>query len=186
MEEKRLTATNIADILAPAMEVQDFDRDNLHHRVRYLAKKHFLLGGRTIDKRGTLEFPTSEVFRAAILCEFLAFSMDLKVASSALEQAERDFRPPFGNYPNSARQDGGWTFSDCLGTVLRGFDAGETWWLIVELRRSGASDAAGLVGRYAHADEERADVDAIFGRVPAATVLKVNLTKLFEKILERL
>lgn len=186
MQENRLTATQIAEILAAALEVQDEDKENLHHRVRYLAKKHYLRDGRTIDKRGTLDFPTSEVYRAAILCEFLAYSIDVKVASAALEQAEADYRPGVANYPASAKRDGGWAFSDVLGTALQGIRAGEDWWLIVELRRSGTSDGAGLVGRYAHSEEERTDVDAIFGRAPAATVLRVSLTKLYGNIMERL
>lgn len=186
MQEERLTATKIAEILAAALEVQIEDKDNFHHRVRYLAKKKYLHNGREIDKRGTLDFPVTEVYRAAILCEFLAFSMDIKVASAALKQAEDDFRPRVGNFPHSARKGGGWAFSDCLNTVLRGIEAGEVWWLVVELRRSGTSDGAGLVGRYAHSEEERTDVDAIFGRAPAATVLRVNLSTLYGKILERL
>lgn len=186
MEEKRLTATKIAEIVAAALEVQDEDKDNLHHRIRYLAKKRYLIGGQKIDNRGTLDFPASQVYRAAILCEFLAFSMDVKVAAAALTQADANFHPRVENYPNSARQDGGWTFLDCLGTVLRGIKTGEDWWLVVELRRSGTSEGAGLVGRYAHADEQKIDVDAIFGRAPVATVLKVNLTRLYGKILEKL
>ena len=186
MQEDRLTATQIAEILAAALEVQEEDKDNLHHRVRYLAKKHYLRGGRTIDKRGTLDFPTSEVYRAAILCEFLAFSIDVKVASAALEQAETAYHPGALNYPSSAKTDGGWTFPDPLSTVLRGVRAGEDWWLVVELRRSGTSEGAGLVSRYAHSEEERTDVDAIFGSAPAATVLRVSLTKLYGNIMERL
>ena len=186
MDEKRFTAANIADVLADTFEVQDEDKGNLRHRVRYLAKKHYLRGGKAIDKRGTLDFPTSEVFHAAILCEFLSLSMDIKIASSALKQAEKDFRLSPGNYPDSARRHGGWAFSGYLETVLRGIEADEDWWLVVELRRSGTIDAAGLLGRFTHANEQRADVDATFGRAPAATVLKVNLTKLFGKILENL
>ena len=186
MQEDRRTATQIAEILAVALEVQEEDKENLHHRVRYLAKKHYLHDGRTIDKRGTLDFPISEVFRAALLCEFLAFSIDVKVASAALKQAETAYRPGVGNYPASAKKEGGWAFSDTLSTVLQGVRAGEDWWLVVELRRSGTSDGAGLVGRYAHSEEERTDVDAIFGRAPAATVLRVSLTKLYGNIMERL
>jgi hypothetical protein len=186
MQEDRRTATQIAEILAAALEVQEEDKENLHHRVRYLAKKHYLRGGRAIDKRGTLDFPVSEVFRAAILCEFLAFSIDVKVASAALKQAETAYRPGVGNYPASAKKEGGWAFSDTLSTVLQGVRAGEDWWLVVELRRSGTSDGAGLVGRYAHSEEERTDVDAIFGRSPAATVLRVSLTKLYGNIMDRL
>lgn len=186
MQEDRLTATQIADILAPALEVEAEDKENLHHRVRYLAKKHYLRGGRAIDKRGTLDFPATEVYRAAILCEFLAFSIDVKVASAALKQAEADYRPGVGNYPASAKKDSGWAFSDVFSTALKGIRAGEDWWLVVELRRSGTSEGAGLVARYAHSEEERVDVDAIFGRAPAATVLRVSLTKLYGNIMERL
>lgn len=181
MKEKRFTATNIAEILGDALEVQDADRENLHHRIRYLAKKHYLNGGRKIDNRGTLDFPVSEVFRAAILCEFLAFSMDVKIASTALRDAEELCLPP-GSYPNSARTDGGWLFSGGLGTVVEGVSAGEDWLLVVELRRSGPSGAAGLVGRYARASIQLPDVDVIFGRAATATVLTVNLTKLFTEI----
>ena len=185
MEERRLTATNIAEILGNALEVQEADRENLHHRVRYLAKKHYLNGGRKIDHRGTLDFPVSEVFRAAILCEFLAFSMDVKVASAALEEAEKLQLLP-GSYPASARTDSGWSFSGGLETVVRSVEAGEDWLLVVELRRSGRSGAAGLVGRYARANDHRPDVDDIFGRAATATFFTVRLTKLFAEILEGL
>jgi hypothetical protein len=186
MQDDRFTATQIAEILAAALEVQEEDKENLHHRVRYLAKKHYLHDGRKIDKRGTLAFPVSEVFRAALFCEFLAFTIDVKVAAAALKQAQAEYRPGVGNYPVSAKKDGGWAFSDVLNTARQGIRAGEDWWLIVELRRSGTSDGAGLVGRFAHSEEERTDVDAIFGRAPAATVLRVSLTKLYGNILKRL
>lgn len=185
MKEKRFTATKIAEILGDALEVQEVDRENMHHRVRYLAKKHYLFGGRIIDNRGTLDFPVSEVFRAAILCEFLAFSMDVKVASAALEEAAKLRLPP-SSYPASARTDSGWSFSGGLGTVVRGVEFGEDWFLVVELRRSGRSGVAGLVGRYVRAKDQEPDVNEIFGRAAPATFFTVRLTNLFAEILERL
>ena len=185
MEETRLTATQIGDILVAALEVRAEDKSNLHHRVRYLAKKQYLGDGRTIDNRGTQDFPTSEVYRAALLCEFLAFSIDVKVASTVLKQAEKGFRLNIRNYPVSARRDGGWAFSDWLDTILNGINYGETWWLLVKLGRSGTSHGAGLIGSFAHAEEERVDVDFIFERAAAATVLKINLTTLYGQIRER-
>jgi len=184
MAENRFTATQIGDILADALEYSDESRSNLRHRVRYLAKKHHLLNGCKIDERGTLEFPKSEVYRAALYCEFLGLSMDIKVAAQALQQAE-DFKP-FLNKPESARVDGGWNFSGGLSSAVRGVGAGEKWKLVILLQRSGHSTEAGLKSFYTWENDRSTDVDAILGREGASTALDIDLCSLFGSLLHRI
>lgn len=182
MKEQRYTATRIAEILGDALEVQEADKESVHHRVRYLAKKEYLRNGQKIDKRGTLDFPASEVFRAAILCEFLAMSMDVKVALTGMREAEALRFPP-GEYPASTKTPGGWSFSGGLSQAIRGVESGEEWLLLFELRRSGEVGGGGPVAKYVLADEDQPDVNDIYGRTKAATVLTVNLKSLFTPIL---
>lgn len=181
MDEKRYTATQIADLLADALEYQDSAKSNMHHRVRYLSKKGYLRHGKSIDNRGTLDFPPSEVYRAAVFCEFLGLSIDMKVASSALQRAE-DYHPML-NKPESSRVKGGWQFSGGLATALRGASVGEQWKLFVVLNRSGHSADAGLTAFYTFLGEGRETIDDVFGREEAATILVIDLTKLFKNLI---
>jgi hypothetical protein len=182
MTEDQFSASQIGEILADALEVSTEARNNLQHRVRYLAKKNYLKEGRKIDQRGTLQFPTSEVYRAAILCEFLNLSMDMKIAIGILERAER-FNP-IGELPESARikDGGGYTFHGGLSDAVRGIAFGEKWKLIVTLQRSGYESDAGIAARYVSPKESSVNVDRLFGRAAAATIVAIDLTALFEKI----
>jgi hypothetical protein len=180
MSDNRYTATQIADLLADALEYQDSAKSNMHHRVRYLAKKSYLAHGKSIDNRGTLDFPVSEVYRAAVFCEFLGMSMDMKIAASALQRAESLHLGP--NMPESARVEGGWQFSGGLAAAVRGVNAGENWKLFVVLKRSGHSTDAGLHAFYTWSEEARESIDELYGRNEAATKMVIDLTRLFKNL----
>lgn len=183
MDEHRYTATNIADLIADALEYDDEAKRNMHHRVRYLAKKGHLQDGRAIDKRGTLDFPASEVYRAAIYCEFLGLTMDIVAASTALQRAE-EFHPMFDK-PESARVEGGWHFSGGLASAVRGVRTGEHWQLFVVLKRSGHSTEAGLSAFYTWSEEQIENVDKIYGREAAATSVRIDLSELFKNLVRK-
>lgn len=186
MSDQKYTATNMSEIIGNAQEVQDSAKDILHNRTRYLSKKKYLCDGSELDKRGTLGFPVSEVFRAAIYCEFLALSMDIKVASTALQKAEKlRFAP--GNYPASMQTDGGWPFDKGgLAAAVHGVDAGEEWLLVIEIKRSGESVGAGLVAHYSVVGHEHPNVDVMLGSAVTATTLTINLKTLFTGLLGQL
>jgi hypothetical protein len=182
MTEDQFSATRIGEILADALEFAADARQNLQHRVRYLAKKEHLQHGCEVDGRGTLHFPKSEVYRAAILCEFLSLSMDMKIATEVLRKAER--YNPSGEQPDSARIEGGggYIYHGGLSTAVRGVAAGEQWTLILTLQRSGYMSDAGIAARYVSPKEASVNVDRLFGRAPAATIVAIDLTALFAKI----
>lgn len=186
MSDKTYTATYISDVIGNAQEVQASAKDILHRRTRYLSKKHYLHHGRKLDDRGTLGFPVSEIFRAAIYCEFLALSMDIKVASAALEEAEKlRFAP--GNYPASMQTNGGWPFDEGgLAAAVHGVDTGEEWLLVVEIKRSNQSGGAGLLAHYTVIGHEKPNVDVILGSAVTATTLTINLKTLFTGLLDQL
>lgn len=183
MTEDQFSASRIGEILADALEVSTEARNNLQHRVRYLAKKNYLSEGRIIDQRGTLQFPKSEVYRAAIMCEFLNLSMDMKFATAVIKMAER-FNP-IGEPPESAwiTGGGGFSFHGGLSDVVRGVSSGEQWSLMLTLQRSGYDSDSGIAARYVSPNESSVNVDRLFGRAPAATIVAVDLTALFAKIL---
>jgi len=185
MEDERYTATQIAELLCDALEVTHDAQNNLHFRVKYLAKKAHLRGGRKTDARGTLDFPKSEVFRAVLFNEFLGLSMDIAAAAKALDQAE-DFHP-MGQHPQSARAPGGsgWNYRGGLASAVRGVAAGELWHLVLTLQRSGHSSNAGLRAQYTWSDENVEEADRVLGRKAAATTVTVNLRLLFEDLIER-
>lgn len=186
MDNRRHTATNISDVIGNVQEVQDSAKDVLQRRIRYLSKKHYLRGGREIDKRGTLDFPFSEVFRAAIYCEFLALSMDIKVASAALQKAE-ELRFVPGNYPVSMQTDGGWRFDDGgLAAAVHGVGSGEEWLLVIEIKRSGENGNAGMVAHYTVVGHQKPNVDVMLGSAVTATTLTISLEKLFTGLLNQL
>ncbi|RCW84121.1 hypothetical protein [Paracoccus lutimaris] len=182
MAEDQFSASRIGEVLADALEFATDDRDNLQHRVRYLAKKGHLKHGREVDGRGTLHFPKSEVYRAAILCEFLSLSMDMKIATEVLRKAER--YNPIGEQPDSARIEGGggYIYQGGLSTAVRGVASGEQWTLKLTLQRSGYMSDAGIAARYVSPRETSVDVDRLFGRARSATIVSIDLTALFEKI----
>ncbi|MCA2012902.1 hypothetical protein LCM17_15500 [Cereibacter sphaeroides] len=182
MTEDQFSASKIGELLADALEIAEEARNNLQHRVRYLAKKEHLQYGRAVDGRGTLHFPKSEVYRAAILCEFLSLSMDMKIATEVLRNAER--YTPIGEPPDSARikGGGGYIYHGGLSTAVRGVAAGEQWTLMLTLQRSGYISDAGMSARYVSPKDASVNVDRIFGRAPAATIVAIDLTALFERI----
>jgi len=180
MGGNRFTATQIADLLADALEYQDSAKSNMHHRVRYLAKRSYLANGKSIDNRGTLDFPVSEVYRAAVFCEFLGLSMDMKIAASAMQRAENLHLGL--DKPKSARVEGGWQFSGGLAAAVRGVKAGEHWKLFVVLKRSGHSADAGLHAFYTWSEDARESIDDLYGREEAATKMVIDLTKLFKNL----
>lgn len=181
MSEKRYTATQIADLLADALEYQDSAKSNVRHRVRYLAKKNHLAHGKSIDNRGTLDFPVSEVYRAAVFCEFLGLSMDIKIAKSALQRAE-SLHVGLGK-PDSARVEGGWQFGVGLDPAIRGIKAGENWKLVVVLKRSGHRSDAGPQTFFTWSEETRESIDEFYGREEAATTIFIDLNKLFKNLI---
>lgn len=182
MTEEQFSASRVGEILADALEVSTEARSNLQHRVRYLAKKGYLKHGREVDRRGTLLFPKSEVYRAAILCEFLNLSMNMQIATDVLRMAER--YNPHGKLPESAqiKGGGGYIFRGGLSAAVQGIAAGEQWTLMLTLQRSGYLSDAGISARYLSSTETSANIDGRLGRAPAATTVTVDLTALFAKI----
>ena len=183
MTEDRYTATRIAEEITLALGVSGEAESALQHRVRYLAKKGHLQDGKKVDARGTLEFLKIEVFRAALFCELLAASMDVRSVRDALEQAQ-DFHPGAGQYPDSARTEGGWTYQGGgLGAALQGVFAGEKWTLVLSVMRPGFNDEGGLRAFYTWEGNERENVDQLMGRKPEALKIIVDLNVLFSGLI---
>jgi hypothetical protein len=186
MSKTEFTASQIAGALSVSFGEEESANSKLHHRIRYLAKKEHLVNGRKVDDRGTLVFPKTEVYRAALYNELLSLTMDVGMAANAINKAEA-YNPRV--HPGSAKgSKGGYNYSGGLPTSVRGVEAGEEWALILTVARAGHSSEANISAQYLWQGEERSIddqdfLDAIFGRNRCATRLRIDLKELFAPLI---
>jgi len=191
MSDEKFTATQIGEIICDAWGLEQGARNNLQHKVRYTAKKGYLRNGTKADARGTLEFPKSEVFRAAIFCEFLEADADINRIGEAINHAER-FTPTVNPASARAPKGGGFEYSGGgLAVAVRGVAACENWRFIVSRARSPLADGKAIYGRYLWSGEDESDDDSkalsiFYGKPHAALIQEVDLNAAFGDIIKKI
>lgn len=189
MADSKFTATQIGEIICDAWKLHPVERDNLQHKVRYIAKKQYLRHGSKADARGTLKFPKSEIYRAALFCEFLDADVDIRKVSEAVNQAET-YRPLKNPESARAKSGGGFNYPGGLATAVRGVAFGESWRLLLTRMRSSLADARGTYGRYVWSGEEEAESDTaalavLYGKPHAALIQSIDLNAAFHDIVKK-
>jgi hypothetical protein len=181
-----ITATRMTEILCLASGQGVTDQLKTQERVRYLSKRgDFLRGGEEADKRGTMVYPTLEVYRAALILELLSFGMDVR-AINAVNDADAASPEP-GDPKRSS--------NGRLLAAVRGVASGEKGW-VFELSKlnPGYATPESLKGRFYFApgvtDEDR-DAENVFaqvvqdvvGALPPTSRMTIDLFGLFTRII---
>ncbi|WP_323768159.1 hypothetical protein [Antarctobacter sp.] len=184
------TVTEISHLLCEADGLTDREDVKVtHERVRHLAKRGFLRGGKEIDDRGTKVFPETEVFHAAVLCDLLSIDMGAPILRKVTEAAQAMPLLDVNQWAPSQRGDGVRRSSGGLQDAIRGASAGERWGLTIRQEQPGRSVPAQVHAAFGWLDAPGGngdDVAAILGWKPNRLRVVLEMTELFTAISERL
>jgi hypothetical protein len=180
----RYTISDIASVLEADSINRPGDWADAHRRVRGYATRELLEGGKVVDRRGTVDFPVEECFRAALLDALSAHEMNhYSLAVICDAGAEKLFQARFApsqHVGGVAKPEGG--FLD----AVRGVAAGEQWDLRVCTYAPAAVELEGFLGsrakyvRFEWAGDQ-IPLDRYDGSKPR-TELRVDLTALWSPI----
>lgn len=182
------TATEIANLLCEAEDLDLANHTQLHNRLKYIAKRKILEASRELDKRGTLAFAPLEVYRAAVLCELIGLAIDARTLSVVVDAAGAQ-HPLTHNAPSMK----GSGFSHSRGglwNAVRGTAQGEDWFLKVWRVNPSHSEGEDVRAQFVYGDAPICDLEgdkevaALQGRKPSRSHVSVNLKPLFAPIIE--
>lgn len=182
------TASDMHKILCKANGLEETSERALLTRVRYMAKRGLLHGGKAIDDRGTWAFRAIEIYRCAILAELAGIAMDVRAFQSIFEAAGRGF--PMGRLAApSMTQDGLIRSQGGLIDAINGVSANERWSLQIELRRSGMLTPEGMFAEFiwegaTDRAPEANEAEQNLNQQPVRTRVSVDLFLLFKPLIE--
>lgn len=182
------TATEIANVLCEAENLELANHAQIHNRLKYIAKRGILTVSRELDKRGTLAFAPLEIYRAAVLCELIGLAIDTRTLAVVLESAARHF-PLVAEAP-SLRKDGYNLSRGGLRDAVNGAAQGEAWFLKIWRVNPSREEGEGVRAEFVYQDvpicklEGDAELAAIRGRKPSRTFVSVDLSALFTPIIK--
>lgn len=178
----QMTVTEIAEAICEADDLRLADHTRAYSQVRTAVRRGLLRGGIEIDKRGTLAFPVTEVYRARIFNALADFSIDLAAVGDEIEasinRAVTKVKRPLGKASAGTQPS--------FETIIRGARAGDLWRLEIRLYKPGHESGRRLVARlFLEGDPVPSPrVEEAFGTGPAQAVLTLDLVELFRGLPE--